>query len=121
MEEVTPMNDLPQRPKFYLHRSRRFWGGLVILLFGIAWLTIALTWRERVYCSNAFQPTVNPATGQSIPVDQQEFIVFKCYEIEQRDGGIYFEWLNEKQPRCMGIEWSTGVQFERHSEWGSFR
>ncbi len=50
------MNDLPQRPKFYLHRSRRFWGGLVVLifLFGL-WhmaqrksLELALTQRKAI-------------------------------------------------------------------------
>lgn len=33
MEEFRRMNDRPQRPKFYLHRSRRFWFGIVSGLF----------------------------------------------------------------------------------------
>ncbi len=31
------MNAFPQRPKFYLHRSRRFWGGLVVLMLLFVW------------------------------------------------------------------------------------
>jgi hypothetical protein len=35
------MTELPQRPKFYLHRSRRFWNGLALLFILSAWLMAA--------------------------------------------------------------------------------
>ena len=95
------MNDLPKRPKFYLHRSRRFWGGLVFLLVLTSWMFAT--------CHVPFRLTVGKWTSFSGWRGTQQ----NGAGISMQDGGmvLFFEHCNPGHPEFGSpTDWQVDYQ-----------
>ena len=90
MDEVRPINDLPKCVKCYLLRSRRFWAGLVVLIFLIGW------WNNSIISTGNVTYQKDQALSlrifNGVLVDDGEEIhdyhMVDFYQLSQQDGGI---------------------------------
>ncbi len=117
------MNALPQRPKFYLYRSRRFWGGLVVLMLLVSsclsfpYSAVGLSYRRPSITDRCgtiiFYPPDIPI-GVSFDTDHYKELVL-------HKGTLWFIWNTPKvgSGRWASDEWHgfhhTGVDFSESS------
>ncbi len=78
------MNELPQRPKFYLHRLRRFWGGLVVLILLFGWWYLAQ--RKDLEIELSRWETIAP--GYDDTSDR--------FNLSQTSGSLKFEYRHDE-------------------------
>ena len=97
------MNDLPKRPKFYLHRSRRFWGGLGFLVFllgcwACAVQTVSIVSYQKDYAF-AFDRVESPA---AYTPDGPNYFMTSFYCLSQEQGCLVIYVWKAEQPSERG-------------------
>lgn len=111
------MNDLPQRPRFYLHRSRRFWGGLAILLLLIGWWVTSIRTVSRISYNKDYWFSDHLMSQASYEPGGPDSFRTHFYGLSLEEGCVVLSFGTHEEPsapgRSMpgywdGTYWSTG-------------
>jgi len=102
------MSDPPKRPKFWLHRSRRFWGGLVVILMLSALWVASMCFEICMSCDR---------TGLSISA--LDHVRFASVGLKRGGAGAnFFELGNQSIPLTGSNIWSwKSIEGSKTFQW----